>query len=305
MLRKVILGLAAAMLLVATANAQDLESSFKNLKEAEAKKDVDLVKKFAGETVRAARVIVASPEPSEAEEKENWKARVEFARQADTYADYTLYAFVLQPLEPAKVAELCETLEGQDGKSQYLPQVAARCLVSMSQAAPAKVLPFAERASQRDPSNEDVWLVLADGYQRSKQNDKALRAATRLVDVVNAKYKDEGAGKTKRDAMRARGYWIIGVIQGDRNQQDGANAALRIALPLIKDQAMRAAALFYLGVANYQIGKLMLSRPQMIEGQKFSEQCAIIPGPYQALAQKNAYSIRTELEQSAPVRRRK
>ena len=142
-------------------------------------------------------------------------------------------------------------------------------------------------------------MVLADGYHRNRETDKALRAATRLVEVLNTKAKPEGLDdadwKTKKDTMRGRGYWITGVLQGDRNQYAAADTALRAALPLIKDNAMRAPALFYLGLANYQLGKIVQNRAQMADGAKFSEECATLPGPYQALAQKNASSIRAEL----------
>ena len=38
------------------------------------------------------------------------------------------------------------------------------------------------------------------------------------------------------------------------------------------------------------------------DGAKFSEECAMLPGPYQALAQKNASSIRAEL---APAKKKR
>jgi len=48
--------------------------------------------------------------------------------------------------------------------------------------------------------------------------------------------------------------------------------------------------LFYLGVANYQLGKAAKNKAQMTEAAKFSEECASRPGPYQAQAKKNATS---------------
>ncbi len=291
--------ISAALLTLAVAAAQDLESAYKNLKDAEAKKDADLVRKFAGETSKAARAAAA--EPAKAEDKEAWASRVDYAKQVDTYTEYAMYAFVLQPIDAAKIADLCEALEAQNARSQYLPQIAGRCLVGFSQGAPAKLMPFAERAAARDANNEDALMVLADGYQSAKEGDKALAAAAKLVALLHAKPKPEGVDdatwKTKKDTMLGRGYWIAGVIQGDRNQHVETDKALRAALPLIKDNAMRAPALFYLGVANYQLGKAAKSKAQMTDGAKFSEECAALPGPYQALAQKNAKSIRAELAQ--------
>ena len=116
---RVICWIVASLLAISTASAQGLETAYKNLKDAEAKKDPDLVRKFAAESSKAARAIVATPEPEKADEKEAWASSVAYAKQVDTYADYALYALVLQPIETAKIVELCEALEAQNDKSQY------------------------------------------------------------------------------------------------------------------------------------------------------------------------------------------
>jgi len=290
------------MITFAAANAQELESAYKNLKDAEAKKDVDLVRKYAGETSKAARAIAATPEPAKAEDKEAWATRVDYAKQVDTYTEYAMYAFVRQPIEPAKIVDLCEALEAQNSKSQYLPQIAGRCLVGFSQSAQAKLVPFAERAAERDPANEEILMVLADSYQSAKQPDKALAAAGKLVELMNTKAKPEAIDadtwQKRKEFMLGSGYWIMGVIQGDRNQYAEADKSLRAALPLIKEGPRRGPMLFYLGVANYQLGKASKNRTQMTDGAKFSEDAAAIPGAYQAPALKNAKSIRAELAQT-------
>jgi len=67
MRRMAIRWMAAALVTIGVAGAQDLESAYKNLKDAEAKKDVDLVRKFAGETSKAARAVMATPQPEKAD----------------------------------------------------------------------------------------------------------------------------------------------------------------------------------------------------------------------------------------------
>ena len=70
---------------------------------------------------------------------------------------------------------------------------------------------------------------------------------------------------------------------------------LRAALPLIKgNTAMLGPALFYLGVANYNLARLTLSKAKMLEAAKFSEDSAKIAGPYQDQAYKNASLMKTE-----------
>ena len=53
-MRTILLRSAVLLFTSLLANAQDLESAYKNLKDAEAKKDVDGVKKWAAETSKAA-----------------------------------------------------------------------------------------------------------------------------------------------------------------------------------------------------------------------------------------------------------
>ncbi|MEO8026640.1 MAG: hypothetical protein ABI823_09200 [Bryobacteraceae bacterium] len=312
-MRTIAFGSAVLLFTSVLANAQDLETAYKNLKDAESKKDADLVKKWAGETSKAARAAVATPEPAAADAKAAWTSRVDYAKQVDTYTEYAMYALVLQPIEAPKVVDLCEALEAQNPKSQYLPQIAARCIVGLSQSGnQAKIVPFGERALERDPSNEDVLLVLADSYQSAKEPDKALATAAKLVAALSEKPKpagiDDAVWQKKKDAMLGRGYWIIGMIHAERNQHAETDKALRSALPLIQgDPAMKAPALFYLGVANYQLGRASKNRAVMTEAAQFSEESAAIPGPYQALALKNAKSIRAEIAQMprTPVRRKK
>ena len=59
-----------------------------------------------------------------------------------------------------------------------------------------------------------------------------------------------------------------------------ADKELRAALPLIQgNTAMTAPALFYLGMANYDLGRRTMSKARVPEAAKFSEQAAAIKGP--------------------------
>ena len=69
---------------------------------------------------------------------------------------------------------------------------------------------------------------------------------------------------------------------------------LRAALPLISGQET-GSAYFYLGLANYQLGKLTQDRTKIQQGIKYSEQAAGMPGPMQAQAGKNAQAMKGEL----------
>ena len=70
---------------------------------------------------------------------------------------------------------------------------------------------------------------------------------------------------------------------------------LRSALPLVKgNEAMLGSTLFYLGLANYQLGKTLMKKSQVLEAVKFSEQAAAIKGPFAQQAWHNAHVMKTE-----------
>jgi hypothetical protein len=66
-------------------------------------------------------------------------------------------------------------------------------------------------------------------------------------------------------------------------------------LPLIQGTpSIYGAAVFELGVVNYQIGKMTLNKGQIAEAAKYSEQAAALPGPWQDQAKRNAQLMLAE-----------
>ena len=93
------------------ADPNDARGAHDCLKAAEAKKDPDAVKTWAARTSEVARKVTQAPKPASEDAVEEWKTSVDFAKQLDTYTEYSLYATALQTTDPAKKIELAETLE--------------------------------------------------------------------------------------------------------------------------------------------------------------------------------------------------
>ena len=279
--------------------ADDLEGSFQQLKDAEAKNDAALVKKLGAETCKLTREAEAEPAPDEASGKEAWDSRIKYAKDVEIYTEYALYALAVKS-EPATTVDLIATLEQQNPKSKYLDDGYASYLYALSQTgATAKIPAVAEKALTNFPDNPDLLLFLADHAYSSKQIDKAGGYATRLVAAMGKRAKPEGVAQAdwdkKKSVALGSGYWIAGEVAGERNQYAAANRNLRAALPYIKgNDARMGPALFYLGVANYQLGKMTLNKKQMLEGADFSDQCAKITGPLAEQAWKNSAAIKKE-----------
>jgi hypothetical protein len=293
-----------AVLLLAgpvSAISDELGDSFQKLKEAEANKDAALVKKFAVETRALARREAAAPAPESPTDKEFRAKRLTYLRDVEAYTEYSLYAIAVQSA-PAATVDLLATLEEQNSASKYLDEAYARYFFALNQTGgSAKVPSIAERALKNFPENEDLLLILADSAMNRKQTDRASNYAERLIAVMAKHGKPEGMSaadwERKRSAAIGRSRWIAGVAHSEKGQHFEADKDLRAALPLIKgNDNMTASALFYLGVANYQLGASMRDRTRILEAAKFSDQAATIKGPLSQHAWRNAQAMRAEAQ---------
>jgi tetratricopeptide (TPR) repeat protein len=294
--------LSFAVLLIARAAPtvpDDLENAFQNLQQAESKKDPAQVKKLATETCALARQAASSPAPEGEDEKEAWTKRVAYARDVELHTEYALYATAVQG-QPATTVDLLSTLEQQNPKSKYLEEAYGAYILALNQTGAASKIPaVAEKAIAHFPNGEDLLLVLADTALNRQQSERARGYAERLVAVLSKHPKPEGMAaadwERKRSTALGRGYWIAGFVHSEKTQYYEADKDLRAALPFIKgNEAMMAAALFYLGVANYQLGSATRNKARVLEAAKFSDQAAAIKGPYSDQAWRNAQIMRTE-----------
>lgn len=283
----------------AVALADDLENAFQSLKDAESKKDPAQVKKLAADTYTLAHEVVCSPAPQGGDEKAAWTSRVAYAKDIELHTEYALYATAIQ--SPAAVmVDLLSALEQQNPKSKYLDEAYGNYLVALNQTGAASKIPeIVDKAIVNLPENEDLLMFLTDSALTKKQNDRALTYANRLVAALSKHPKPEGMAaadwERKRSTALGRGYWVAGVIQGEKNLYALADKNLRAALPLIKgNDGMMGAALFYLGLSNYNLGKMTLNKARVLEGAKFSDQAAAIEGPYQQQAWRNATLMKTD-----------
>ena len=297
-----ILCLAVAFLLFAgtrSAAADDLENAYQSLKQAETQNDAAQVKRFAPDVYALASREINSRAPESDDEKESWSNRVTYAKGIALRAEYALYVTALHSPNALRV-DLIATLEQMNPKSRYMDEAYGPYLVALNQmGASSKIPGIAEKALANFPDNEDLLLVVADAAFAHKQFDRALNCATRLVTVLDKHPRPEGVSaadwERKRKAALGRGYWIAGIIYAERNHYVNADKELRAALPLTAgNDSMKGAALFYLGVANYQLGKMTLDKSRMLDAARFSEEASAIEGPYSQQAWHNALVSKAE-----------
>jgi tetratricopeptide (TPR) repeat protein len=297
-----VLGIAIFLLTGPVVVADELDDAYQSLQNAVTKKDAPQVKKLAVQVCELARKVIASPEPTNAIEKEDWPNRLKYTKEAEAYTEYALYATAVQS-DSAAMVDLLGTLEQQSPKSKYLDDGYAAYLAALHQVGKDDAIPaIAEKAIVNFPNNPDLLLVMATSAQAKKQSDRAISFANRLVAAANARQKPEAESaadwERQKGVWLGRGYWIAGVTNGERNLYALSNKSLRAALPYIKGEpALMGPALFYLGVDNYQLGVMTNNKKQVLEGASFSEESAAIPGQFQGLAARNAQSIKATADQ--------
>ncbi|MCL4401341.1 MAG: hypothetical protein M1436_01570 [Acidobacteria bacterium] len=279
---------------------EDVEMGHACLKAAEAKKDPDAVVKWANKTSAAARKVAASPQPKDADEVEDWKRTVDYAKQVDIYTEYSIYAMALQTPDPKRKLALADALEQQNPQSQYLPQLAEQRFMAYVQAGETpKAIALAEKLIAQGQGSEDMMLAVADGLRSQKgEPDKIIAMCTKAMELANSKPKPQGVADADWDKRKTqisgRANYMMGVTYAAQTKWAQTDEALRAALPGIRDdQRMTAEALFYLGVANFRMGEQgQLERIK--DAVRYNEQCAAIPGPFQAPARNNLKAIRAQ-----------
>ena len=143
-------------------------------------------------------------------------------------------------------------------------------------------------------------IKLANSAITRQQNERALSLAKKALAVLESNPAkpaalDQADWNKRRSLAIGTAHWIAGIAESSKNDFFGANKDLRAALPIVKDKPeMSAAALFYLGVSNYRLGRETFNKNQVLEGAKFSEQCAAMPGQYQVRAYENSKAMKKE-----------
>jgi len=284
----------------AVAIADTLDDTYQTLQNAVAKKDAAQVKKLVAEMTPLIKESLGTPAPVSDEERASWSNRQEYVKSIETYVEYALYATAVQS-PTATMVDLIATLEQHNPKSKYLENAYGAYFIGLTQTGgQAKIPAIAERAVENFPNAVDLLAIVADSALAKSQNDRAVVFATREI-AAFGRPKPEGFSDAdwnrKRGIDLGRAYWIVGYVAAMKNDYETANKNLRAALPLIQgNNAEMAPALFYLGIANYQLGKLYLSKGQVLDAARFSDECAAIPGPYAEQAHHNAYVARTDAQ---------
>ena len=300
-MRFVAIGLLAGLLSLSSVvwAAPDLNESYTALKDAVEKKDVAKVKALSAQSAKEAKELAGEAQPADAGQVEAWKGRQQFAKDAGTYAEYALAISAIQATDPAVTIDLMDTLLAQNGKSEQIDSAAPYYLAALGKQGAAKVVAGANKIVAGRPDNEDALYAIASNSLSSNPG-AALTAANKLVAAVGRNKKPEGTSDAdwdkKKNSMLGAGYTFAGVVNASQNKYADADRNLKAALPLIAgNNAMLSYAYYYLGLANYQMGKLTADKSKMQTGVQYTDKAVATPGPMQGQASNNSAIMKREM----------
>jgi len=292
-MKAVVLALA---LCTCAAFADDLSDSFDALKRAEAAQNAADVRKYATETSRLARVQIAAQLPPDVR-NDYQKERAIYLSQTDTYTEYSMAVAASYPnAAPTVVAQLTDSIIGQNPKSDYLSLAVPPYLTALLAEGPAQQLEGAAKIMKLQPDNEDALLVLTDGNLRAQQYAASQRYAAELLAVMSGKPRPERysveAWRDKKAQLSVHVHFNAGVAACSQEAWQTCDVHFRA---IASEASIAGPVHFYMGWANYQIAKATKDRSRLEEALKFSRQSAAIPGETQTAALQNAAAIEKEL----------
>jgi tetratricopeptide (TPR) repeat protein len=288
---------AGLMMICGALLAQDeLSTAYNELKAAsDAKKSPAEIKTLAQAALAAVKKN-QGPAPADVE-KESWEARVKYAGEIQTQIEYIIYASAAAA-PAAQAVDMFAYLEQVAPKSQYMGQAYPRYVAALQQAGQAaKVGPIAEKAVAAFPGNPQLLMMAAD-YEMARQGaDRALGYAKQAGGIFDRTPKaPEGVPQAQWDTLKGTAHYYAGLIYGTKRQWAECDKELRPAMALIKgNAAFTANATFWLGEANYALGRQTMDRTQINQGMKYIEQAATLGGTYRDTAATELRRMKQEM----------
>jgi hypothetical protein len=279
-------------------DTEDVAAAHNCLKAAEARKDVELIRKWSAQASMLAKLVAQIKRPEEAAEIPEWKQKVDYARQVDQYSEYALYFAALQTKDNKIKSSLVETLEQRNPMSEYLAQMRSSPTTVIRQVDIEEAVTAAEASFRRGEYNEDLLMMVTNYYmQKRRETEKILSYSGKLLELLGTKPKPEDMSDAdwdrKKRTMSATANWMMGLLYSTQERFALADRHLRTALPNLKNSDMLAGALYHLGYVNFRLAEAG-DRIRIHQALEFTKQCISINSAVQMQAMENLKSMKAE-----------
>ena len=276
----------------------DVPAAHNALRAVEQLGNPELVKRWSAQTSAIARRVMKSKAPEDPEETEEWKARVEFAKQVETYTEYSLYYAAITSKDARFRADLVEALESRNPKSEYLAQMRTSQAAVVRQVDVEEAVRSVEVDYQAGKFNVDQLYMAAAYYmQRRSSPDKVVTYGQKVLELLErgAKTTDmsEADWDRRRRELTGQTNWMVGLILSTQERFAQADKHLRAALTQIRDSDMVAGALYHLGYVNYKLAEAG-DRVRIHDAIRYTTECAKMQSAVQAQAAENLKAMKAE-----------
>ncbi len=248
---------------------QSVEIAQKGLQLAEKKQDAVLIRQWSDAAAHAADSVLSSPLSGQ--------SRMEVARSVRVYTDYLAYSGIVKIADSAAKRVQLEEFLQRNKNSSYQTAVEDLYLETWRESGDAAV----------------ALTIVAENYMQGANEPKKLLAyATNILALLDSQPKPQRISAAewsrKKALLEGRANWMMGRASIQLDKFKEADKSIRVALPYLKgDSKLTSAALFYLGWANYRMGRVS-------DAIRFNQQCILVKGPFQEYAAKNLVAIQAE-----------
>lgn len=276
----------------------DVSAAHNCLKAAEGKKDVDLIRRWSDQTTLIARKVKLAKKPEDPEELEDWKHKVEYAKQVEQYSEYAVYFAAVQARDSKIKSKLIENLEQKNPNSEYLAQLRTSQTQVVRQVDIEEAVAAAEASFRKGEYNIDSLVMVANHLMAKRRDpDKVIAYSNKTVEMLSVALKpsemSEADWDAKKSQMIGAASWMMGLLYSTQEKFVMADRALRQALPNLKSSDMIAGALYHLGYVNYRLAEAG-ERIRIHDAVRYTTECIAINSAVQQQAIENLKSMKAE-----------
>jgi hypothetical protein len=278
---------------------EDVGAAHNCLRSIESTQNADLIRRWSDLAAQIARKVQKTPKPEFAEEVPDWKQKVEYAKQVEQYAEYSLYFAATQTRDVPTKQKLMEALEQRNAASEYLAQLrTSQQAPSIRQVDIEEAVAATEAAYQKGQYNADALLTAAT-HLMSKQKDpeKVIDYSNKVVELVTAETKPaettDSEWEKRKHYLLSTAQWMMGLLYSTQEKFGLADRNLRSALPLLHNVDMLTGALYHLGYVNYRLAEAG-ERIRIHDAVRYTQQCVEIESAVQQQCVQNLKSMKAE-----------
>jgi len=267
------------------------------LTDAAERKDAAAELTWATSVADISKRVLAATTPKPGEEPNEFKHRVEFAKQANQYAEYVFYTVASQTA-PKDRPPVLDAFRQRFPQSKYLQAAESTGTETTRVVLNGEAGLAAIDKALAEGKADDEMVLMAANYYLQRSPERAMHYCQRLLQIVNGPKPasvPDGDWPRRRSIAMGQAYWMMGMINSSAEDYASADRNLRAALGYIRgDEQKTAAALFHLGYANFRLAASSSDKTRVQDAIRYTEACIKMNTNIKAAAVRNLDLIKRQ-----------